>query len=35
MGSCIFLRLGASLFFFAGVALAQSLGLPVAAVELR
>jgi hypothetical protein len=35
MGSCLFLRLSASLFFFAGIALAQGLGLPFAAVALR
>jgi hypothetical protein len=35
MGSRLLLRLGASLFFLAGIALAQGLGPPVAAVALR
>ena len=35
MGSRLLLRLGASLFFIAGIALAQSLGQTVAAVALR
>ena len=35
MGSRLLLRLGASLFFLAGIALAQGLGPPVVAVALR
>jgi hypothetical protein len=35
MGSCLLLRLGASLFFLAGIALALGLGQAIAAVTLR